>query len=94
MTPSEIAARARRAQELLDHPTFQEVVSAVEEQALADWRGSAPGSVGLREERFAQVRALDALKGKLSGWIEEAAYRAAREERREARKPAKGWSPF
>lgn len=80
-------ARSLQAKALLENETFQAVIEDLSVGLIAQWRGTASGSAMLREQIAAEVRALDAIKARLQGWIDEAKFEAdkiARIERRRA----------
>lgn len=82
----DLYARSLRAKALLDDDTFQEVVADLSEGLIAQWRATASGSAMLREQIAAEVRALDAIKARLQGWIDEATFEAKKVERIERRR--------
>lgn len=78
--------RAEKAKELLENMTFQMVMDDLMDGTIATWRNTAAGSVSLREQLAAECRALEAIRSKLKGWIEEAKFEAAKVERIERRR--------
>lgn len=81
-----IFERAEKAKELLEHETFQMVMDDLMDGTISQWRNTAAGSVSLREQLAAETRALDAIRAKLKGWIEDAKFEAAKIERLERRR--------
>lgn len=81
MSDEETISLGLEAKALLDNPTFQKVFAHLSEVTLKEWRNTASGSVSLREQLFAQIHGLDAIDGRLKGWIEDAEYTAARIEK-------------
>jgi hypothetical protein len=63
LTPHETAIRA---QQLLDDPVVQQILSDLERRYILEWRGTGPGENERRETAHANVRALDDIRAKLS----------------------------
>lgn len=57
---------ARRARQLLDDETIQQVFAALEGRYITEWRNTPPADVQKREAAHAAIRALDDVKTKLS----------------------------
>lgn len=85
MTEEELGAlkaRAARASELLENPTFREVTSEIVSGEFVNIRRSATGSVSLREASAANIRAVDAIIAQLEQWIADAAFEEAQAARK------------
>ncbi len=82
----DVHERARKAKALLEDDTFQAVLDDLATGLISQWRGTASGSALLREQIAAELRAVDAVKARLKGWIDEAKFETAKIERLERRR--------
>ena len=71
MTPAEIGARSARASELLAHPAFSEVMSALESSYIEGWRRTAYDNDKLREQMWRRLQALYDIKAQLELFVHE-----------------------
>jgi hypothetical protein len=73
--------RAQRAEALLGDDVLREALEAIEARLIDQCKGTAPGSVSLREEIWGEIRALQSVRAKLQGWATDLAITARRAER-------------
>lgn len=90
MIDQAIIDRGRRAEHLLTDETLKEALEFLATAAQDEWRNTRSADYDAREEAYRQVAAIDALKGQLTRWLQEAqvvANRHAKAEERAQRRP-------
>lgn len=92
MTIEEKIHLARRARELLENEAFREVFEHLSGETVKQWRATPSGAGVLREQLFAQIGGLDAIKAQLEQWVEQGEYEAARLEKARERQE-RTWAP-
>lgn len=63
--------RAERARILLGDDTFTLALAELRQSAIARWEISAPGAETIRDQAWAEVRALNSIQGQLQTWADD-----------------------
>lgn len=81
----ELQARAMGARALLDSDMWQAAFVATEQAVIAEWRNVPWTAPSLREQKYAEIKGLQAVRDRLQGWIDTAKFEAAAREKQRLR---------
>lgn len=86
MTPDEIIALGKSAELLLKHETLNRAFEEMLHEASLAWLATRPVQIDDREQLYAHAYAIQALRGKLTQWVNDAVTEQQKLERKERRK--------
>ena len=67
---SDGSVKAEWARQILTDPQFDAMFEEMRQQLYADIRNSQPGTVDIRENAYHEISALDRIKAKLQGYLD------------------------
>lgn len=79
---AEIQRRGRGALGLLEGEEWREVTANLRAEIHAEWAATALANAEGREQRFAELKGLEAIEQRLAAWVDNAKYEAAQREKR------------
>ena len=74
--------RARACKALMEDPAWVAAYEAVHAAVLADWSNAAWGVPEVREQKFAEMKGLQMVRDRMTGWINDAKFEFDRREKR------------
>ena len=67
---SDGSVEAEWARQILTDPQFEAMFEKMRQELYADIRNSQPGTVDMRENAYHEISALDRIKAKLQGYLD------------------------
>lgn len=81
-----ILQRGREARAVLENETVLHAMDLITERLQRDWRSTTANMTQRREELFFQIAAMDAVRGQLKAWVEQADYEAKQADKQNTRR--------